>query len=57
MFAGGPDRFGAMEREKRRVVVIDDEESIRKMLEVALALEGFEVRGAGDGVAGLSLNR
>ena len=46
-----------MEREKRRVVVIDDEESIRKMLEVALALEGFEVRGAGDGVSGLSLIR
>ena len=39
---------------KRRVAVIDDAESIRKMLEVALGLEGFEVRGASDGVAGLS---
>jgi DNA-binding response OmpR family regulator len=48
---------GAMKGQKRRVVVIDDEESVRKMLEVALALEGFEVRGAGDGVEGLSLVR
>jgi DNA-binding response OmpR family regulator len=46
-----------MNQQKRRLAVIDDEESVRKMLEVALALEGFEVRGAGDGVAGLALVR
>ena len=46
-----------MNQQKRRVAVIDDEESVRKMLEVALGLEGFEVRSAGDGVEGLSLVR
>jgi DNA-binding response OmpR family regulator len=46
-----------MEQKRRRVAIIDDEESIRRMLEVALALEGFEVRVAADGVAGLSLIR
>jgi DNA-binding response OmpR family regulator len=46
-----------MNRQKRRLAVIDDEESVRKMLEVALALEGFEVRGAGDGIEGLALIR
>jgi DNA-binding response OmpR family regulator len=46
-----------MNQQKRRLAVIDDEESVRKMLEVALALDGFEVRGAGDGVEGLALVR
>jgi DNA-binding response OmpR family regulator len=46
-----------MNQPKRRVAVIDDEESVRKMLEVALGLEGFEVRSAADGVEGLSLVR
>ncbi len=47
----------AMNQQQPRVAVIDDEESVRKMLEVALGLEGFEVRSAGDGLAGLSLVR
>jgi DNA-binding response OmpR family regulator len=46
-----------MNQSRPRVAVIDDEESIRKMLEVALALEGFYVRSAGDGLVGLSLIR
>jgi DNA-binding response OmpR family regulator len=46
-----------MNQQKRRLAVIDDEDSVRKMLEVALALDGFEVRGAGDGVEGLALVR
>ncbi len=46
-----------MNQQKPRVAVIDDEESVRKMLEVALALEGFEVRIAADGIEGLSLVR
>jgi len=46
-----------MNQQQRRVAVIDDEESVRKMLEVALGLEGFEVRSAGDGIAALSLIR
>ncbi len=46
-----------MNPQKRRVAVIDDEDSVRKMLEVALGLEGFEVRSAGDGVEGLTLVR
>jgi len=57
MIAGKMSTFRAMEQKRRRVAVIDDEESIRRMLEVALALEGFEVRAAADGVAGLSLIR
>ncbi len=46
-----------MTPEMWRVAIIDDEESIRKMLEVALSREGFVVRGAADGVAGLALIR
>ncbi|MBV8151962.1 MAG: response regulator [Candidatus Eremiobacteraeota bacterium] len=40
-----------------RVVVIDDEESIRDLLDVGLSQAGFEVRTAIDGPAGLSLIR
>src|ERR1035441_2279471 len=37
--------------------VIDDEEGLRDLLQVGLGMEGFEVRSAPDGVAGLELIR
>ncbi len=40
-----------------RVAVIDDERSIREMLEVGLAQEGFDVRSAVDSASGLALVR
>ena len=40
-----------------RVAVIDDERSIREMLDVALTQEGFDVRTAVDGPDGLTLIR
>jgi two-component system, OmpR family, response regulator MprA len=43
--------------ESQRVVVIDDERSIREMLEIGLAQEGFEVRTAIDGPDGLTVIR
>ncbi|HEY0393598.1 MAG TPA: response regulator transcription factor [Candidatus Elarobacter sp.] len=41
----------------QRVVVIDDEKSIREMLEIGLAQAGFEVRTAVDGPDGLTVIR
>ena len=41
----------------KRVVVIDDESSIREMLDVGLAQAGFEVRTAVDGPDGLTAIR
>jgi DNA-binding response OmpR family regulator len=41
----------------QRVVVIDDERSIREMLEIGLAQAGFEVRTAIDGPDGLTVIR
>ena len=38
-----------------RVAVIDDERHLRELLELALGEDGFEVRSAGDGPAGLAL--
>ncbi|MBV8600466.1 MAG: response regulator transcription factor [Candidatus Eremiobacteraeota bacterium] len=43
--------------EGRRVAVIDDEQSIRALLEDTLTQAGFEVRSAVDGADGLSLVR
>ncbi|MBV9103607.1 MAG: response regulator transcription factor [Candidatus Eremiobacteraeota bacterium] len=40
-----------------RVAVVDDERHIRELLEIGLGDEGFEVRSAADGQAGLSLVR
>jgi len=46
-----------MTRQTRRVAVIDDERRLREMLELGLGREGFEVRSAADGAAGLALVR
>ena len=40
-----------------RVAVVDDERHIRELLEIGLSDEGFEVRSAADGQAGLALVR
>ena len=40
-----------------RILVIDDEESIRMMLQQALEIAGFEVESAGDGQEGLDIFR
>jgi DNA-binding response OmpR family regulator len=40
-----------------RVVVVDDERHIRELLEIGLGDEGFSVRSAADGQAGLALVR
>jgi DNA-binding response OmpR family regulator len=40
-----------------RVLVIDDELTMREFLEMGLGYEGFEVRTEGDGLAGLELAR
>ncbi len=40
-----------------RVAVIDDEKSIREMLQIGLSQEGFEVRTAFDGPDGLTVVR
>lgn len=50
--------MGAMSSAARqRIVVIDDEQSIREMLEVGLVQAGFEVRPAVDGPDGLTVVR
>jgi two-component system response regulator MprA len=46
-----------MGSDQHRVVVIDDEENIRELLEVSLSLAGFCVRSAIDGTQGLTLVR
>lgn len=43
------------ETQQDRILVIDDEESIRLMLSQALEIAGFEVDAAGDGEEGLAL--
>ena len=40
-----------------KIAVIDDEEGLRDLLQVGLGMEGFHVRSAADGVAGLELIR
>jgi CheY-like chemotaxis protein len=38
-----------------RVLIVDDDPAIRRVLELALASEAFEVRQAGDGREGLAI--
>jgi DNA-binding response OmpR family regulator len=40
-----------------RVVVVDDEQSVRELVEIGLVQKGFEVRTAVDGSSGLALIR
>ena len=40
-----------------RVAVIDDEQSVRELVEIGLTQKGFEVRSAVDGPSGLALIR
>lgn len=44
-------------RKKIKLLIIEDEEQFREMLESTLSLEGFEVYLAGDGPTGLKLAR
>lgn len=53
----GVTALGVEQEEHRRVAVIDDEESLRVLLEVGLGQAGFEVRTAVDGADGLTLVR
>ncbi|MFZ1018452.1 MAG: response regulator transcription factor [Candidatus Cybelea sp.] len=46
-----------MDSRAPRIVVIDDEEPIRRLLTWELEAAGFEVRGARDGLAGLDVVR
>jgi two-component system response regulator RegX3 len=46
-------RYDSVERERTRVLVIEDEESYRQALSSGLALEGFDVLLAADGPEGL----
>jgi len=43
--------------ERRRILVIDDEEGIRDMLSEVLSREGFDVLAAGDGKQGVEMAR
>ena len=40
-----------------RILLIDDEESVLKMLETCFLREGFDVAGALDGAEGLAIHR
>ena len=40
---------------KSRILVVDDEESIREFLEIMLRKEGYEVTTAEDGAKGLEI--
>ncbi|MBE9573425.1 MAG: DNA-binding response regulator, partial [Proteobacteria bacterium] len=40
---------------KQRVLIIDDEENMRHMLEVLLTKAGYGVESAADGASGLQL--
>jgi len=44
-------------RKKIKLLIIEDEEQFREMLESTLSLEGFDVYLAGDGPTGLGLAR
>jgi CheY-like chemotaxis protein len=41
--------------EKRRIVVIDDDDGIREVLDLTLTAEGYDVETAESGAAGLAL--
>jgi DNA-binding response OmpR family regulator len=52
------DRAGAVaDRRRARVLVVEDDELTRMLLEDVLALEGYHVRTAADGAAGLAILR
>lgn len=55
--AGAPGDVVAARSEGRRVLVVDDEASIRELLSKTLALEKYEVDTAGDGAAALDRMR
>ena len=38
-----------------RILIVEDRDSLRRMLELALAEEGYEVEAAADGQAGIRL--
>ena len=40
-----------------RVVVVDDEQSVRELVEIGLSQNGFDVRSAADGPGALALIR
>ena len=46
-----------MNRDEAKVLVVDDEQQIREMLELNLSLRGFAVRSARDGTEALSMIR
>jgi DNA-binding response OmpR family regulator len=46
-----------MQQAHARILVVDDERHIRDLLEIGLGDEGYEVRSAGDGQAGLAIAR
>ena len=48
---GGPGVGGTM---NERVLIVDDNEDVRRILALRFALAGFEVRDAADGRAGLA---
>jgi DNA-binding response OmpR family regulator len=45
------------DRRRRRVLVVEDDELTRMLIEDVLALEGYQVRTAADGAAGLAILR
>ncbi|MEU6311959.1 response regulator transcription factor [Streptomyces sp. NPDC047014] len=50
----GGDPGGGGGADRRRILVVDDEPEVRAAVEDGLAVEGYEVRGAPDGLAALS---
>ena len=56
--AVGRDRAGVKaDRARARVLVVEDDQATRMFLEEVLALEGYAVRTAADGAAGLAILR
>jgi DNA-binding response OmpR family regulator len=54
----GRDRVdGLAESVRPRVLVVEDDDAIRGLLEDLLAIEGYQVRAAADGTAGLAILR
>lgn len=48
-------REAGRDERRRRVLVIEDEAAIRERMERMLGFEGYEVRGAADGMVGVGL--
>lgn len=53
--AGGQFQALAEKRKEGRILVVDDEESVRRVVRKALELEGYETAGAGDGQEALDI--